>query len=181
MRLHARTPARVSRHARRARIAARQVAMAAIACACLAQGAAATSAVVAADIAPGSLTVGTVLTAPGGRPSSRYLTVPVTDARGSGAGWSVVVSLTTSDGAARAEHARVALQSVGCERHSTCTPPGDSIAYPLALGLRGEGTRVAGASTGTGMGAQWLRLRLELPAGASAAALTIRVSLTDRP
>ena len=172
------TPVARDRHGR-ARLAA-TVALAAAGLGCWASASLAASAIVSADLAPGSLTVGTPLVFAGSQPNQVNLDVPVIDARGSGGGWSVYLALSDG-GAATDGQAGVALRSVRCIRNSTCTPASMSFPYPVRLGLRDTPGRVAGARSGTGLGGQWVRLRLALPAGASAADLTIRVSVTTGP
>jgi hypothetical protein len=128
----------------------------------LAAGAAADSVPIRLTVRPGSLAVASSRVVADGT----KLMVTVVDARGSGAGWQLVVS--PSDRAVTV----VGVQA-RCGAASTCTLPRSGQRYPLALAPLRQ-TVAFTAGRGTGMGAIDLTLRLSGQAPGVALRVAVR-------
>ena len=139
--------------------------LAAVAALVLAASAAADNIVVPLTVRPGSLRLApaTVLA------RSARTTVTVTDARGHGAGWTLLARAT---GVLRT--VVVTGVELRCGTHSTCTLPRTRIRYPVSLSpLRA--VPVLDAEQGTGMGSIVLTLELSSRGLAGTAALRFSV------
>lgn len=126
-------------------------------------------------VVPLTVRPGTLSLAPASTLSAASrLTVTVTDARGHGAGWTLLarsVGLFTRPVLVAGVDAR-------CGDHSTCTLPRTGVRYPVILSPF-RPVRVFDAQRGTGMGAVILTLRLVLPlraAGVQALRFSIQPS-----
>lgn len=127
------------------------------------------------------------------RPDGRAvgLRVTVTDARGSGAGWSLYLSAQergsgdrqggARDGGTAAAIGRVADPLVACASGVTCSPARSTLAFPLAVSLSGSPTKVFNATPGTGMGEQSVGLDLFLDAAGSARTVSTTITVQSGP
>ena len=124
---------------------------AALAVLALASGASADDIVVPVTVRPGPLALTPVTALARGAQTS----ITVTDARGKGAGWTLLARLAGPTG----RTVVVTGVDTRCGERSTCTVPRTSIRYPVML-TTFHSTPVIDARRGTGMGKIVLTLRL---------------------
>lgn len=131
------------------------------------------------EITPGGLTLSTPSIAIVGlNPLQLAVEASVTDARGSGAGWSL--SMTgQARGRAGASSVVVAGASTACLPGSSCALPVNYLDYPAAVSLTGVSSTVFEAEPASGLGAQ--SIRLDLIAVEPPQALSLSLSISSGP
>jgi hypothetical protein len=122
---------------------------AALAALVLAASASADNVVVPLTVRPGSL----ALAPSTALPRSAHVSVTVTDARGRGAGWTLLARI-----AGPTRMLVVTGVDVSCGAHSTCTLPQNRLRYPILLSSL-RAVPVLDAERGTGMGTIAVTLR----------------------
>lgn len=128
----------------------RRFLLAALAVLVLATSASADDIVVPLTVRPGSLS----LAPAGALARSARVAVTVTDARGRGAGWTLLARL-----AGPSRTVVVTGVDVRCGAHSTCTLPRTRVRYPIMLSSL-RAVPVLDARRGTGMGSIAVTIRL---------------------
>jgi len=119
------------------------------------------------------------VTVVGRDPTELDLKTIVTDARGTGSGWFLSLA-ATSPGAPASSNLVVTGADAACASGSDCSPPVNSIAYPLTASLTGARTLVFEATHSSGMGAQAIDLHFAVPS-ATPANLNFALSISTPP
>jgi hypothetical protein len=97
-------------------------------------------------------------------PTEVDVSAPVTDARGTGAGWFVSVAAYAS-GSTTPPPLIATTATATCADGSECTLPVDTVDYPAAISATGARTTLFAAAPSSGLGAQTVNVRLLVPAG----------------
>jgi len=112
-------------------------------------------------------------------PTEVAVSVPVTDARGTGAGWFVSIAADAS-GSTTPLPLIASTATATCADGSECTLPVDTVDYPAAISTTGARTKLFAAAPASGLGAQTVNVRLFVPAG-ELDGLSLSLSVSTEP